>query len=195
MTPQRAELIPQETTVEQIDTLERHPDNPRRGATPAIIESIRTNGFYGAVLAQRSTRRILAGNHRAAAAQAAGLTAIPVTWLDVTDAQARRILLADNSTSDRADYDDQALADLLTAVHATPEGLTGTGYDDHDLVGLLDHLTEPFTPEPGAITRPEQRHTPDTVAAAGEKLAAQYAAGKELHPAMCPNCGHEFYVD
>ena len=44
--------------------LRPHPRNPRRGDVDAIEESIAENGFYGCVVAQRSTGYILAGNHR-----------------------------------------------------------------------------------------------------------------------------------
>ena len=54
-------------------SLKRHPDNPRRGDVKAIALSINKNGFYGAVIVQRSTRYILAGNHRADADLGEGL--------------------------------------------------------------------------------------------------------------------------
>jgi hypothetical protein len=79
-------------TIEQvpIGSLKPHPRNPRRGDVGAIQASIGHHGFYGAVVAQRSTRRILAGNHRWLAAQAAGLTEVPVAWVDVDDEQTQR---------------------------------------------------------------------------------------------------------
>lgn len=47
-----------------IDQLVEHPDNPRRGDEAAIDDSMAVHGFYGAVVVQASTRRIIAGNHR-----------------------------------------------------------------------------------------------------------------------------------
>lgn len=181
------------TTLEPLETLKPHPKNPRRGNTAAIRDSIGHAGFYGTLIAQRSTRRILAGNHRWQAAKQAGLTEIPVTWLDVTDEQARRIMLADNRTADRGTYDEQALLELLQTVH-TETNLTGTGYDENDLTAMLDNLNEPtFTPTPAGATRPN-RITPAQLAEAADKLT-ESPPPKHLHPAMCPNCGHEFYVD
>lgn len=125
--------------VASLDAVRPHPRNPRQGDVGAISVSINENGFYGAIIAQRSTGYILAGNHRYQAAIAAGADRIPVQWVDVDDAHALRILLADNRTNDVASYDDAALAELLTEL-AEDGGLTGTGYDGDDLDQLLNDL-------------------------------------------------------
>ena len=52
----------------RIDSLTAHPENPRRGNIEAVAESIDANGFYGAVIAQVSTRRILENQERATCA-------------------------------------------------------------------------------------------------------------------------------
>ena len=120
-----------------IGNLQPHPRNPRRGDVGAIQASIGHHGFYGAVVAQRSTGRILAGNHRWLAAKAAGLTEVPVAWVDVDDAQAERIL-PDNRSNDLASYDDGALLELLRELQATDDGLVGnTGFDDAAMDALL----------------------------------------------------------
>jgi DNA modification methylase len=111
-----------------IDKLQPHPENPRRGSLPAIAASVAANGFYGAVVAQRSTARILVGNHRWEAAKSEGLKEIAVVWLNVTDEEARRILLSDNRTADQATWDVSDLAKLLTEIEASA-GLEGTGFD------------------------------------------------------------------
>jgi hypothetical protein len=96
-----------------IDELKPHPDNPRKGNVEKIARSIQKHGFHGALVAQASTSRIIAGEHRWRAAQLVGLAALPVDWKDVTDEQAVQIMLADNRASDDADYDTAQLADLL----------------------------------------------------------------------------------
>lgn len=134
------EIINGPTEVVGVDQIQPHPRNARQGDVGAIHESIASNGFYGAVVAQRSTGYILAGNHRWMAACAAGASEIPVTWVDVDDDRALRILLADNRTNDIASYDDNALADLLTELAQTPLGLDGTGFDGDALDELLADL-------------------------------------------------------
>lgn len=154
-----------------LSELTQHPANPRMGDVGAIAESIEANGFYGVVVAQRSTGRILAGNHRVRAAEVLGLTELPVIYLDVDDDRALRILLADNRTNDLASYDDAGLVDLLADLAQTQDGLTGTGYDGDVLDELLADLdTSGFTP-------------------GGENPALD-----QLDPkwATCPECGHKW---
>jgi len=124
--PWRVELTP-------IDRLIPHPDNPRRGDVAAIRRSIDASGWFGAVVAQRSTGRILAGNHRWRAARDAGATELPVIWLDVDDARARTILLADNRLADLARYDEPALLAALESARAECGSLAGTGFGPSDL--------------------------------------------------------------
>ena len=123
-----------------VEALTPHPDNPRRGDVGAIQDSISAHGFYGAILAQQSSGRIIAGEHRWQAAQAEGLTKVPVVLIDCDDAEAVKIMLADNRTSDVGSYDAQALASLL----ADQPSLTGTGYTDKDLAALLDETPAGF---------------------------------------------------
>lgn len=120
----------------KVDDLVTHPDNARKGNLDRIEESIRVNGFYGALIVQKGTKRIIAGNHRYLAAKNLGIKEVPVLWLDVSDDEARRILLADNRSNDLASYDDTMLAELLRAAQDTT-GLEGTGFDEVDLQDLL----------------------------------------------------------
>jgi len=113
-----------------VSTLSEHPENPRRGDSKAVNESIAANGFYGAILVQRSSGRVLAGHTRLKAAKQSGATSVPGIWLDVDDKEAKRILLADNRTSDLAYYDDDALFAVLGSILDEGSNLKGTGYDD-----------------------------------------------------------------
>jgi len=119
-----------------------HPDNPRRGDVEAIRASIRANGFYGALVVQRSSGFILAGNHRFMAAEAEGLDRVPVIYVDAGDDDAKAILVGDNRLSDLAENDPVLLAALLQAIQAGEQGLAGTGYSDDDLAELLAQAAE-----------------------------------------------------
>jgi len=132
MSKQVYEVVP-------VDGLTVHPSNPRRGDVNAITESIAANGFYGAVIVQKSTGYVLAGNHRLIAARQAGAESLPVIHVDVDDATATRILLADNRTNDVAAYDQDALAGLLKLL-AEDGGLAGSGYNNDDVDALLRGL-------------------------------------------------------
>lgn len=129
-----AELVP-------IDELIPFLKNPRQGDVGAISESIKKNGFYGSLVAQVSSKRILAGNHRWMAAKALDFTEIPVVWVDVDDETALRIMLADNRTSDLASNDFSVLADLLTNLSQSNQKFAGTGYTGDDLDFFLEELS------------------------------------------------------
>ena len=102
----------------EIDQITNHPDNPRDGDVGAIITSISQNGWYGVLIAQKSTNFVLVGNHRLMAVRQLGWKQVPVIFLDVDDRRARNIMLADNRVSDKADYNEDSLAALLSAVAA-----------------------------------------------------------------------------
>jgi hypothetical protein len=64
--------------------------NPRTGDLPAIVESLRVNGQYKAIVVNRGTHtgrpnEILAGNHTFAAAKELGWEEIAATWVDVDE--------------------------------------------------------------------------------------------------------------
>lgn len=152
---------------EPIGTLIPHPRNPRRGDVAAIVQSIQHNGWWGAVVAQTTTRHVLVGNHRLLAAKRAGHATIPTYWLDVPDDVALRVLLADNRAADLATYDDAALLALLEHV-AAADDLAATLYTDADLDRLRASLE------------------PDTLAGfalVDDDLATDHA---------CPECGYEW---
>ena len=165
-----------------IESISPHPRNPRRGVTSVIVESINHNGFYGVVVVQKSTNYILAGNHRYLAARQAGATSIPVAWVDVDDRHAEKIMLADNRTSDLAEYDDAALAALLKELSES-ESLVGTGYTEADLASLL--------PDP-----PSEEHDPpeeDRHDALVEKWGVESGQIWEIgeHRLLCSDCTDE----
>ena len=126
-----------------VDSLVPHPANPRRGNVEAINESMEVHGFFGAVLVQRSTGHVIAGNHRLLVARQRGEATVPVIWLDVDDDQALRILLIDNRVNDLASYDDETLLELLSELEDAERGLAGTGYATDDISILLSLLSIP----------------------------------------------------
>ena len=160
--------IEQDYEMVPVDRLSTHPENARRGNTAVIRESIRTNGFYGACVVQRSPGRILVGNHRYLAAVEEGLAEVPGVWVDKSDEEARRLLLVDNRSTDLASYDYTVLLRLLDE-QKEETSLLGTGWDDEDLVRLLAKID----PEP-----PEGWATFDE-----DSLLTDH---------QCPKCGYEW---
>lgn len=121
-----------------VHQLEGYPDNPRRGNVDAIAESLETHGQYRPLTVQRSTGYVLAGNHTLEALKQLGRPKADVVYVDADDEQARKIVLADNRTSDLGGYDADALAKLLEQVGSD---LTGTGYSNADYTEALNRAT------------------------------------------------------
>jgi ParB-like chromosome segregation protein Spo0J len=150
-----------------IGDLTGYPGNPRRGDVGMILESLAANGQYRPLVVREEedgSLVVLAGNHTLQAMAAHGpgpcglVTRVggeeracalchgrewePVAQVAVyscDDATARRIVLADNRTSDAGDYDEEALATLLSGLDGD---LAGTGYTDTDLTDLLEYLED-----------------------------------------------------
>ena len=120
--------------------LTEHPRNPRYGDVGAITESLETFGQYAPIVVQKSSGHVIAGNHRLKAARALGWKDIQIVRVDVDDATAERILVADNRMSDIASNDDPVLVELLSEL-AVDGRLIGTGYDGDDLDALIRELS------------------------------------------------------
>lgn len=109
-----------------------HPDNPRVGDMAAIGESIDELDFYGAIIVQRSSNRIVAGEHRWRSLMERGETVGPVILVDIDDAKAKEIVVGDNRTHDLGGYDNAALARNMAAV---PGSIPG--YDPVDVASTM----------------------------------------------------------
>jgi len=114
--------------------------NARQGDVGLLSESLRVNGQYKPIIVQKSTGKIVAGNHTWRAARALKWDQIAVQFLDVADAGAEKIVLVDNRTSDVATYDYDILKDQLTLL----TDLEGTGYTLEDLGSLGELVDEPL---------------------------------------------------
>lgn len=125
------------TTLCPVEDLKPFDGNPRVGDVALIAESLRANGQYRPIVVRQGTNEILAGNHTWKAAKSLGWVDVWVTFVECDDETAKRIVLVDNRANDVADYDDQALADLLASV----QDLAGTGYSPADVDVLLASLS------------------------------------------------------
>lgn len=133
-----------------MDEVERHPENANQGDLDALEQSIAVNGFYQPVIVQSSTGYIIAGNHRWEAARKMGAASIPGIYLDVTDEEAKRMMLADNRITRLGRDDPSALVALLDELSDSDYGLLGTGFDPKYYQDLLDQMDTPleFEDEP-----------------------------------------------
>lgn len=129
--------------------------NPRHNAeaVAAVAKSIAAFGFGSPLVVQAETMRVIAGHTRLLAAKQLDLQRVPVRLLDVDDARATALALADNRTGELATWDDEALADVLRELGETDAALLdGIGWNEDELRDLLaDKADEP--PPPDTYTR------------------------------------------
>ncbi|WP_044027514.1 ParB N-terminal domain-containing protein [Corynebacterium glutamicum] len=144
-------------TKELIENLKFFPGNARRGDVDLIAESLAKLGQFRPIVVNRGNLApkyknvICGGNHTTKAALQLGWTHIDVHWIDVDEDTAKRIVLVDNASNDKADYDIQELVELANSL---PD-LEATGFTDDELDAMLESLSEQFD-DP---TPPEEEET------------------------------------
>lgn len=138
-----------------MESLVLDPDNARKGNIASIVESLREFGQHRPLIVQRSSNRIIAGNHTYKAAESLGWDEINVYFVDDNDTQAIRRSIADNATNDRAKWDDEILKDLMDSVGFDIPGI------DEALLNRLAKLEEEPEPEPiyPIIAKPGEKYS------------------------------------
>lgn len=132
-----------------------------------LANSMQEFGFTNPVLID-SEDNILAGHARVAAAKLLGFEAVPCLRIeDMTSAQKRAYVLADNKLALNAGWDEQILGEELQALIAIdPEfDVDVLGFDTHEIDGLIEGLGPqeagdpkderlPAIPKGSAVTQP-----------------------------------------
>lgn len=134
-----ASVMISEVVKVKLTDLKEYPDNPRIGNVTVIAESLKENGQFRPLIVQKSTMQILGGNHTYKGAKKLRWKTIDVVFVDVDDDHARKIVLADNRTSDMATYDTEALMKVISELD-TPD--VGTGYSTADITALVTAIAE-----------------------------------------------------
>lgn len=141
---QEPTIINEATVNVSVADISEHPRNPNRNEISRIVDSIESDGFYGTILVQKSTGYIIAGNHRYRAAVAAGFKEVPVTYLDVDDDKALRILVKDNRLAELGHRDKDILGELLQEIKDST-GLFGTGFDQDEFDRMIEESQNGWT--------------------------------------------------
>lgn len=146
----------------KIEDLQAYDQNPRRGDVAQIMESLKHFGQFRTIVVNVGTltgkaNEVLAGNHTLLAAKELGWTSLSATVVDVDADTAKRIMLADNRSSDRAEYDEELLATLLQSLPT----LDGTGYEAEDVADLLAQMEEEASSFAKKSELPVQPHESD----------------------------------
>lgn len=164
-----------------VDRLAPFAGNPRKISQSGLAKlqrSVTDFGFVNPILAQRGTNMIIAGHQRLKAAKAAGLTEVPVVWLDMDDVTAKAYNVADNRLQDEAEWDDEALASLLEELEAQSFDLSLTGLDESEISKLLDDTA-------GGVSTGDDEEIPEPPEEPVTKLGDIWQLGR--HRVMCGN--------
>jgi hypothetical protein len=114
--------------------------NPRKNdpAVAAVADSIERFGFGSPIIARRENGEIIAGHTRLKAAIRLGLAEVPVRYLDLSEAEAHALALADNKVGELAEWDGAALAEILRSMSDADIDVSGLGWTDEELVGIIE---------------------------------------------------------
>lgn len=117
------------------DALRPWDKNPRRNeaAVDRVAASIQRFGFGSNIVARRSGE-IIAGHTRWLAAKKLGLVEVPVRYLDLSDADAHALAIADNKLGEIAEWDDEKLQEVMAELQRdTPDVIAVLGFNDVEL--------------------------------------------------------------
>jgi ParB-like chromosome segregation protein Spo0J len=152
-----------------LNELQSYPNNPRKGNVKLIAESLSEYGQYKPITVNKTTGQILVGNHTYAAAKELGWKEIAVTYIEVDEETAAKIVLIDNRATDLSEYDNNALLELLERLN----NLEHTGYGDEEFDDVLAKLEEENTPR---VLDALAKNGQDEIASQIETLADRYKA-------------------
>lgn len=171
------------------EKLRFYPGNARLHDDDLLQESLAVNGQYKPIVVQRSTDYVLAGNGTLEAALALGWSHVAVAYLDVSNDEARTIVLVDNEASERGGYDYGLLAELL----GQQDDWAGSGFDQERYEAILEQNGTPLQlpdrthvdeDDPGALPA-DPRTRPGDVWQLGEhRLVCGDATDPEAYAAL-----------
>ncbi|MCP3997263.1 MAG: DNA modification methylase [bacterium] len=139
------------------------PYNPRKISDHDLGALRRSLKFFGTVepiVVNKRTNRIVGGHQRVRAAEAEGIDALPVVYVDLDDPSERQLNIALNKISGEFDID--KLAAVLADLEAAGADLSLTGFTDDEiseLTAMFEEPTEGLTDRDAVPEPPEQAAT------------------------------------
>lgn len=131
-----------------IDSIRPWDRNPRKNidAIPKVARSIAQFGFVAPIVVRRSDMRIIAGHTRWMAAKRLGLKDVPVRFVDLDDTRAAAYAVADNRLNEVAEWDHDALREILGEINADGFDVEIVGFSMAEVdahVKITDEFTLP----------------------------------------------------
>ena len=133
--------------------------NPRKNdaAVGPVADSIQRFGWGAPIIARKATLEIIAGHTRWLAGRMLKLTHVPVRLLDISEADARLLALADNKLGEIAEWDDEQLAKNLEQLKLDGADVLASGFGADEIDRLLAELN---SKDLAAVVEPPLPATP-----------------------------------
>ena len=163
-----------------VKSLNRDPGNARRHPQrnlDAVKSSLTIFGQRAPLVVQREGNIVRAGNARLAAAIELGWKSIAVIYVDDDDARAEQFAIADNRTSELAEWDSPVLLDLLQGFDEGER--LALGFDENDVDRILEMMDG-------------NEVDPNDIANTRSRLEGEFVTTKDV---TCPKCDHGFEVE
>jgi hypothetical protein len=118
------------------------PHSHNDGAVKQVADSIKRFGFGTPLLVRVFGNEVIAGHTRLKAAISLGMDTVPVRFMDLSEQDAHALALADNRLGEIADWDTDALRNIMQDFDKDLRVLTG--FDVAELERLLQPPPAPF---------------------------------------------------
>lgn len=119
--------------------------NPRTHSSAQVTKlaaSIKEFGFTNPILIDEEGM-VIAGHGRVMAAQKLGLEEVPsITLIDLTPAQKKALVIADNRLAEDAGWDNEMLTGLIHDLNEEGFDLGLTGFDDDEVYNFLKPISD-----------------------------------------------------
>lgn len=140
-----AKITAKEMELVRVDKLVPYQNNTRTH-TPEQINKLRSSlrefGFINPVVIDREFG-VLAGHARVEAAKAEGITEVPCVYADnLTEAQKKAYIIADNRYALDAGWDEELLKVEIEALKGMDFDIGLTGFDEQELADLFEDKTK-----------------------------------------------------
>lgn len=112
----------------------------------AIKDSLASRGQHAPLVVQRQGMIVRVGNGRLRAAKALGWSHVAAVVVDEDDIQASARAIADNRSSELADWDGETLVELVAELQAAGAG-AGLAFDDEELAQAKGDFAAPANGE------------------------------------------------
>jgi len=176
----------------KLSALTPWPGNPTKddpASVRRVAESIKRFGFGAPLVARKANGEIIAGHTRFRAARLLKLAQVPVRYLDISEADAHALALADNRLAELTQRSDEALAAALLALPPVDQVIAGYAQDDIDKL-LRELQGEPEIVEDEVPAPPKVPVTKlgDVWLMGRHRLACGDATDAHVHAAAVRDC-------